>query len=318
MVVNVRVVGLKAGRIAYRLTSGQEVERPVEQVTYLQIAGWDVFNQAEKQLREGGFRQAAANYERLLAGGAQKQGGEALDRDLLVQCRLIRAHDGDGRFDQAVATYLAVLETMPEVVETLRPTNMPAADSTFMPAALAAVSAAIERHRGTATGESLLQWRLTWPGQKLPAGVNTARVSSAPAASRPLQALKAAWADMESLLESGKSDEVLARVAAMRSEASGPAQADLFYWEGRAHLAKSEKTTGEAARQDARRAGLAFMRVVIHFPVSRLAPESLFRCGEICQASGMPDLAASLYAELARSYPNAAPWADKARQAMKR
>jgi hypothetical protein len=317
MAVNVRITGLKAGQIAYRLSGGQEVERPIEQVTYLQIAGWDVFNDAEKQQREGGFRQAAGNYEKLLAK-TQEQPGEALDRTLLVRCRLIRVYDVDGRFDRAVTTYLAVLEKMPEVVETLRPANVPAADSTFMPAALVAVNAAIEKHRGTAAGESLLQWRLTWPGQKPPTPAGGGQPSTAPAVVDPLQALKAPLAEIDSLIKGGKGDEVLARVAALRKKVTGPAQADLFYWEGRAYLLKSEKGTGDDAQRDARRAGLAFMRVVIHFPVSRLAPECLYCCGEICKSAGKPEAAASLYAELVHDYPNAAPWADKARQAMKR
>ena len=316
MAVNVRITGLKAGRILYQLPSGQQVERPIEQVTYLQIAGWDAFNDAEKQQREGGFRQAEVSYEKLLAK-PQEKAGEGLDRALLVRCRLIRVYDVDGRFDQAVTTFLVVLDKMPEVADTLRPSNVPAAASTFMPAALAAVNAAIEKHRGTPAGESLLQWRLSWPGQKPPTPPGGEQPSTAPAVVDPLQVLKGPLAEIESLIKGGKADEVLTRVAALRKRVTGVAQADLFYWEGRAYLLKSEKGPGESAQQDARRAGLAFMRVVIHFPISRLAPECLYRCGEICKVAGKPEAAASLYAELVRNYPNAAPWAGKARQAMK-
>ena len=469
MVVNVRVTAVRAGKIVYRLSSGREVEQPLEQVTYLQIAGWDAFNRAEKQQQDGAFRQAAEDYGRLLAK-TPVQTGESLDRALLVRCRLIRVCDMDGRFDHAVAHYVAVLERMPEIVESLRPTRVPVADSIVMPAAFAAVDAAIERSRGTAVGESLLRWRSTWPGQKRPLAVSVKPPSTAPtsapapvsgrvparvpalvtpsasttapapvparvpatvparvpatapalmparvpitapapvpahvpaaaparvpatlparvpaavparvpatapalmparvpitapapvparvpataparvpaslparvpatvparvpataparvpataqAVADPGQVVKTPLAEIEFLVNSGKGDEALVRLAALRNKPAGPVQAELFYWEGRAYLLKSDQETGGAAQQNARRAGLAFMRVVVHFPTSRLAPECLFRCAEIRRAAGDSDSAADLYSELLRSYPNAAPWSDRARQAVKR
>ena len=43
MAVGVTVIELRDGSLFYRLPSDREVDRPIEQVKYLQITGWDVF-----------------------------------------------------------------------------------------------------------------------------------------------------------------------------------------------------------------------------------------------------------------------------------
>ena len=71
-------------------------------------------------------------------------------------------------------------------------------------------------------------------------------------------------------------------------------------------------------KQDQRRAGLALMRVAIHFPGHPLAPECLFRAGEICERSGQREQAVGLWSELVETCPTAAPWAARARQGLRR
>ena len=66
---------------------------------------------------------------------------------------------------------------------------------------------------------------------------------------------------------------------------------------------------------DRERAGLCYMRVVVHFPADRQAAEALWRAGQIHEALGRPDVAARLYDTLVQRYPSS-PQAGPARAAM--
>ncbi|HSW46697.1 MAG TPA: hypothetical protein VLM89_14135 [Phycisphaerae bacterium] len=307
MSVGVTVVELKEGRLFYELSSGREVERPIEQVTFLQISGWDAFNAAEKLMQEGRHRAAAEAYEQLLHDKDAAASVGRLDRGLLVRSRLIRACDQDGRFDRAVEVYLEVAERMPAAVESLRPARLPNAGSTFLPAAATAVDAAIARRRGTPLGVSLARWRMTWPD----AAATTTRTAD-PDASPESRRLREELAAVESLIAAGSFDDALARLQPLQNDKAGAQRPEVFYWQGRAWWGKSEKEGKEDRERDVCRAGLAFMRVAIHYPGHPLAPESLFRAGEVCSRSGQPGRAGGLWAELARRYPGVQPWSAKA------
>ena len=67
MTVGVQVLEVSQGRLRYQLPGGREVSRPVEQIKYLQITGFDDFNEIEKQFRDGRLASAASGYERLLS-----------------------------------------------------------------------------------------------------------------------------------------------------------------------------------------------------------------------------------------------------------
>ena len=346
--VDVRVTGLDQGRLHYRLPTGRTVTRPISEIEYLQVTGWPLFNLAEKQQRDGHLRQAVNAYEKLLAelphtppqqappsrdrppvrpgDDPRKPGLDPQTRRLLVQCRLLRVYDGQGRFDRAVTLYLDVIEQMPALLKNLQPTRLPAPGSTFLDSALAQVGAAIERHEGDAVAVSLARWRATWPGQRAEDtranshGPRAADVeggnatASRPAESPAVRQVRAKLAQIRAMVEGGQFDAALEAIEPLQSPTAGDARADLYYWQGRALLARSAGQTSQAAQQDQRRAGLAFMRVVIHFPRHAPAPESLGRAAEICQQFGQTDLAVGLWSELLRTYPTAGPWVERARQ----
>lgn len=335
------IIGLTDGQLHFRLVTGREVSRPIHEIEYLQVNGWPLFNLAEKQYRDGHVRQAVASYEKLLAeltaagpGAAAAAGGKddrsrnavpakpddgQLDRRFLVQCRLLRAYDREGRFDRAVTSYLEVIERMPQVVETLRPAKLPVAGSTFLEPARTEVEAVIARHGQDAAGVSLAQWLATWPQGRRPATTApdptaTERPTTPPVAS---PALSKEWSELRGLTEAGRFDEVLQRIETQLKVPSGASRPDLYYWQGRALLSRSGQGPAEHAAVDRRRAGLALMRVVIHFPGHGLAPECLYRAGEICRQSGLDVQAAGLWQELVRTYPGAAPWTERAQQALR-
>jgi len=303
MVVGVQILELKEARLYYRLPAGREVSRPIADVKFLQITGWPGFNEAETRQRSGELRQAAAGYERVLAELEASNAAGKLDRALLVRCRLLRIYDAQGRFDRAVTLYLDVLERMPTALEALRPTRLPAAGSSFLPVAWAAIDTAIQRHRGTQVSESLAKWRATWPGQGADRAGSVHTLATTPAEPEEIRQLRVQLADIEALVAANQFDKALARIGALPNADAGVLRADLYYWQGRAWLGKSLSDDSPEARRDGRRAGLAFLRVVIHFPRHRRAPECLYRAGQICQRAGREDLARRLWSELLRSYP---------------
>jgi hypothetical protein len=200
---------------------------------------------------------------------------------------------------------------MPTALETLRPARLPAAGSSFLPAALAAIDTAIQQHRGTEVGESLARWRATWPGQDGDHDESVHTPATTPAEPEKIRQLRAQLADIEALVTANHFEKALAKIGPLQSADAGVLRADLYYWQGRVWLGKSLNDDVPQARRDGRRAGLAFMRVVIHFPGHQRAPECLYRAGQICQKTGREDLARRLWSELRRSYPTAIPFGEE-------
>ncbi|HOB73575.1 MAG TPA: tetratricopeptide repeat protein [Phycisphaerae bacterium] len=326
--VNVHITGLRNGQLFYRLANGQEISRGIEQIRYLQISGWETFNQAERQQREGQNKLAISSYEQcsaeLVAG---ETASEAFDRSLLLQCRLAQLYDRQGQFEQAVAAYLAVIEKMPAAVESLRPERLPKNDPQSLRKAADLVDAAIARRdRFDPVAVSLEKWRATWPAvaeeaprpeTAPPAGTTPVPLPPTRGRTKVDSARSAAMAELRQLVEAGKFEAARDRLAALKDDPAAFSE-ERYYWEGRARLGIAGKQKGTEAQVERRRAGLAFMRVVIHWPHSPLAAECLFRAGEICRENGQPERAAALWTELTTTYPNASPWAQRARQELGR
>ena len=312
--IDVQITAFHEGQVEYRISSGREASSPIEEIDYLQITNWPLFSLAEKQQRDGHVRQAALNYERLLKQLAEPKPGQ-LDRRQLLRCRLMRAMDLQGRFDQAVQVYLDIIEQEPSLAERVRPARYPAPGSTFLQTATKSVNAAIKRHGQDEIARSLTRWRDSWPSTE-----SRSASGSGPAASQPSGVATADTArqlgELQQLIGKGQFDEALKRIDAILKASPGAAGADIFFWQGKALLGRAGKSGSPEADRDRRRAGLAFMRVVIHFPGHALAPQSLYEAGEICRLSGQKSAAAGLWSELIRSYPAAAEWVQRAKKSM--
>ncbi len=314
-VVDAKVEQLRDGQLVYRLAD-REYTRPLEQVEYLQITGWQLFNLAEKQVRDGHTRQAINVYENVLkelqdpkqqAAAARAGVSAQLDRELLTRARLIRACDREGRFDRAVEIYLQVIDGPGGTAHLgLQPQRVPAAGSSFLATARIALEAAIRRHNADAIGTALSKWLDTWPAAGGQVRTTTTAEADEQTSVPELQRVQA-------LVQAKKYDDALAALEAVRKEAGGALQADLYYWRGRAHLGRGLGLTDEAARTELRRAGLAFMRVVIHYPGYPRAAESLFLAGGVCRRLEEKAQATGLWMELIGRYPQTA-WAEQARK----
>ncbi len=368
--VNTRVVKLQNGKLTCQEESGGQNAFPIDQVEYMQITGWQLFDLAEKQRRAGDWHRAAASYERALADliappqgkveagagyppslrkaegmghpsgeeGAGRGGAESLDRTLLLECRLIQAADAQGRFERALELYLQVVERMPAVVEALRPTHLPKDGFDWLKGADELIDPVIARHKQDELGRSLAAWKGSWPR---PASAPAADLAAPVIGDDPV--LRADLDSIAALVNSGRFDDALAQIDAVQKRAHGLLRADLLYWQGRAlelaipaesamRPAAEIRPAGSLSHTESRsaeffasvaRAGLAYMRVVVHYPTHARVPECLYRAGELCRRSGQNEQARRLWTELMTLYPqtrgpDGTLWAEKAREELKR
>jgi tetratricopeptide (TPR) repeat protein len=310
--IDVRITGFRDGQIEYQLSTQRQASNPIEQVDYLQVTNWPLFNLAEKQQRDGHARMAVSNYERLLKQLTEPKPGE-LDRRQLVRCRFVRSLDQQGQFDRAVEVYLDIIEQEPGLAERLRPARFPAMGSTFLQAAAKLVDAAIARHGNEEIARSLVRWRNSWPAAETKPTATSGPVTTRPSGATPADVARRV-AEIQQWVSSGQFDKALRQIDDLLRTSPGAASAEVFFWQGKALLGRSAGGKAEEVDRDRKRAGLAFMRVVIHFPGNALAPQSLFEAGEICRQTGRREQAASLWAELASAYPTATEWTSRARQ----
>ncbi len=347
--IGVKIIELNNGRLYYRLHTARVTSQPIERIKYLQVLGWTEFNEGERKQRNSQLHQAINAYRKAIkelssSPGWQKlnhsEDNRHLDRRLLAKCRMVGVLDREGQFDAAVKEYLDIVVLMPACLKSLRPTNMPAADSEFLEPAREMVIRAIEQHKKDKIGVALAKWLREWPDGDHE-GSSSSSTGSVPA-SQPSEKnehptlninkpnpptksksgqekAKKVAGDIDILVQEKRYEEALRRIAVRMDKGGRTSDAlpVLFYWKGRALAGKSQQSSKAGADEvNVRRSGLAFMRVVIHYPAHALAPECLYRAGLLYRQADQDRKAERLWSELIRRYPEADPWANKAGQGL--
>ena len=333
--VSTQVLRFADGKLVCRGNDGAETAVAIQQADYLQISGWQMFNLAEQQRRAEEWHRAAGSYEKALAElqlePSAKSATDRLDRVLLVKARLVQACDAQGRFERGLEVYLDMVERMPAIAETLRPKWLPQTGVAWLEQADKRIDVVIGRHDADALGRSLREWKRSWPR---PAASAPALPAEGLPGSETDPRMREQIGEVAGLVQSGKAAEALARIGVAQGQARGGARAELYYWQGRtlqtmaptspASQPADRQTAGPTQGDDATlaRAGLAYMRVVVHFSGHQLAPECLYRAGQLCWLAGRQQQAGQLWTELAKVYPNArgpdgTVWANKAREELK-
>jgi TolA-binding protein len=294
----------------------------IDQIDYAQITGWELFNEAERFLRDGQWLQAMEQHESALAHlespDAPDSGAGQLDRPLLVLCRLTLAADRQGRFDTAVEAYCRALlragSDAKAYLHVIRPSNLPAAGSTLFPVAAKHVDQAIELANDQAVRHSLRTWQTTWPRTTL----ESASSAIAQAAETQATAASPNTSKPSSSVQATQPPARPARGSA--SQPVGPAIPEGYYQQGLEHTEKADvagrSDDTKTRRVELKRAALAFLRVVVHFPGHARGPESLYRAGRVMVDLDQPEAAGRLWLELIQRYPGEAPWADRARSGL--
>jgi tetratricopeptide (TPR) repeat protein len=302
--VGVTITRVEDGHVSWKGRDGAEVTRPIEQIEYLQVTGWPMLNLAEKQIREHHVHQACVSLEKALADviGAPGTTVAATDsgpnRVILARCRLVRAYELDLRFDRAVSAYLELLIGPGGLAwQGVRPRPLLGAASPELSAAARLVDATIRQHASDDVGEALRDWRRAWPTSR-PSSEQGISIPDASVDERASQAL----AKIRELVQSNHFDEAVAAARELEKDAAGSPRAEAYFWEAQALLGRANAQPA-AAEADRRRAGLALMRVVIHFPNSSRTPDALYQAGQLCRDAGQSQQAQALWSELIAKYP---------------
>lgn len=324
--------------LRYRLYTATVETHPLNEIAYLQITDWDTFNRAEKHFREERWESAVRGYERALKEldeigeeylvPDKNETGAHLDRRLLVQCRLLTAADRLGRFDQAVAAYVEVVEQMPECFDALQPTHIPGPDSSFIRPARETIDRALQRHQQDRLGVMLAKWANTWRGKHQDPATPERSPQTQPSDSQAqlVKDSRSAQANVSLppllrkivvLIAEEKFDTALDKIDQALPQADTQTLAELYYWQGRAILGTIDHGSLPDVERRRTRAGLAFMRVAIVYPQHERAAECLFRAAEICRNRQQVEPARRLYSELCQGYPDAEPWTPQAAELLK-
>lgn len=322
--VSTQVLRLHEGRLICRGEGGAEIGFPIEQVEYIQITGWQMFDLAEKQRRADDWRRAAVSYERALADLQLEPAAatDTLDRVLLVKCRLVPAWDAQARFDRAVELYLEVVERMPQVGEGLKPSHFPETGSAVLEMAAKQVDAAIQRHGEDDVARMLVRWKSAWPARSTASAPATA---AAPVVGEVNDGWGVQIRAVADWVQAGRNDQALAKIKEMHTQVSPLRRAELFYWQGRALEAMIAAAPGSSRSElesACARAIVAYMRVVVHFPRHPMCAECLYRAAQLCRGAGDREGATGLWSELIAVYPQVRRsdgklWADLAREELR-
>ncbi len=329
----IKLSGLASAQILYQASDGRHVTLDLSRIAFLQFNRWPLFNLAEKQRLAGNTAMAVNTYEKVIdALGRQARvarpmlpsGWTQEDLRLLVQCRLISACAASDRFDLAVETYLDVLARMPEALEPLRPEISANVSAEHLRAAEAHLAAALKGSLDEKARASLSAWSASWPsnGTSLPRDTEPRSVvPTTPRASSHggtrSQRFHQRMREIVDAFERGRFNDVMRDLDELAAR-DPLLPAEWYYWRGRTHEALAEQMAANEREVALRLGGLAYLRVVIHFPEHRSAPECLYRAGAIAAQMGAAEQAATLWRETARRWPDVEPWSRRAADMLER
>lgn len=249
--------------------NGDTVARKLSEIKSISadsMSGLEEFNRGERLLPRGKFREAAVKYQKSLARarGFWKA---------LIQARYLSACDQAGDLDKAVETFIALAQALPEKADHLMPTNIAAAPPDRQTRALALLESAAQR-----LSTQPAYWHIE--ALRLSILEATDRADAGREASKIISKLP----DGVDEASRHRLEIIAVRIEVKHEQyASALQQIDrLLGTAGEKYVPellflKARSLYGLALRRDDYlRSGLAFMRVVIHYPKSRFCAESMY------------------------------------------
>lgn len=295
---SVRVANVADGEIIFETADARE-RRPLADLSEAQIDEMPALQNLESLLSSGRYRQAAEGYERL------RDRASATWQRRLVEARMVRAYDSEGRLDRAVETYVQILLDMGSGAAGLEPANFPSPGSRFYATALGAIDRGIvANHLDDATRTALSGYaerlRLAEAGAAgsppaPPEGAESSQLEQ-PAPSPASQ--PSALAQAREALGEGRHRQAVQLAEIAMKSATEEERTECVYVSGSAQLALAKS---QSARLDA---GLTLMEVVSREPGSPWAAAALWRVGTLYEELGRAEKARELYRE-ARDHPAA-------------
>ena len=290
------IVGLRGGRLRFRLAGGSLEEHWADEVQLIHVAHGGAFldfNQAEQLASEGKHAAAVSRYTRSLR----------LVEDFwqdLVSIRLATSTDKAGDFDDAVEHFIRLLlgpHAGPRAAARLIPTGIPAKRNAKVTRALARLNAKLRPGADvTDAQEALLRLlryeilRITGDKKAAAAALRVAQ-TSIPASARSTQAYDIVRGACADVLQSGANLEALQGMDTAIRDCPRASIPSFLLLKGRTLLAMS------GARAETIRGTWPLLRVVIHFRADPLAPEALYESALALERIGRKSQAVDLLRE---------------------
>ncbi len=296
-----RIVGLKDGHLN-AIVGNNERQYPLLKIELIAItnnANNAKFTDAEAARSDSKKAVALYNEALRLANGKEMK--------LLIQARLIAPLDAEGKWSDAVSTFLDVYAAAPtDAAWELRPKNLPAAKSTLLDDSVKKITARINTFKDTTAQRNLkillldiytknsdpkaaaLAKELGLGTPELPTTTaNTATVAVTPNAGADLAAAEAAY-------NAKKYDDAIKSADAALETATGDAAIKLYNLKAGSYLAQDKLE--EAA--------LSYLRITVHYSTTTAAPTALLQAADIEKKLKHDDAAKRLYKEIVEKYPS--------------
>jgi tetratricopeptide (TPR) repeat protein len=301
----------------YFLFNGNETSREVAKIGRIAVDDEPALTAAEEAFSRQQWDEAADGFEK-----AARSSAKPWVRDWAA-ARLAEAAGKSGRFDAAVAAYVALVQKDPEAAAKAQPA-LPPGRSTYLDTGAQLIEKTLSTSRLTDRQQAQLLAFLT--------EIQVARGDSA-AANAALRRLEdvlardpsnpaAARAQVRRTLQSagqalaaGKFDQAIATLQTAGDTITEPTdQAEALFLIAEARLAQAgaARPPQPAQLQDA---ALAYMRVVAHFrdaPGRPRVAASLLKTASICSQLGDREAALRLYDEVIRDFSDDKPAAQSA------
>lgn len=289
----VTVTGFRDGALALRRPNGS-VEyvsaAGVAQVLIDSVNGMADLNEAEAQFQKGRLDDAALRYERALRSAS----GYWPD---FIHYRLAQAYAGSGQLDRMITYFARVAEQSPVAAAELLPTGAEAGRTSIYRRAMARIG---EESKGRHSAEyqalmKVLAYALRLQHDEKEARQHADEIArlDLPASIATAPVCRVKLAAIQGLIKRGAADLALNSLESTVDQMPAETLPEALILKGRALAARGSE------RDDLLAAGLAFMRVAIHFESNPLAPTALYEAARIHERIHRPEQAMTLYRECA-------------------
>lgn len=275
--------------VLFSESDGDLAARPVEDILRISatsVAGLDAFNRAETLLAQQRHGEAAAQYRLALP---RSRGFWTH----LIRARTLVACDRAGDLQGAVEAYAQLAVDLPDAVELPMPQRVADADAAAQRRALDTLRSALPKVSGRSSYWALEALRLTLleasglEDAGRAAGKIIETLPAAPQAGSSGARLKMIALRVE--VKHAQYEVALRHIREAIADSSEDLLPELLFLKGKCQYELAR------TREDYIRSGLAFMRVVIHFPKSRFCAESMLWTAMVHEKINRPAKALELY-----------------------
>ena len=274
--------------VSHHIPIGQIIQMVVDNFAWAKD-----FNTAETYLARQEPGSAAVRYERALRVAEDFWPG-------LIRLRLLQARDRAGHFNEAVVQFLHLTESMPDVALGLVPTCIPDTPGDRTRRALERLDEALRRQAGKPAEAPLQVFQFVIlervdPDKAAELAGAVMRLSAPERDFGGRDALRSIQVRALRLLQQrGRNADVVAGVDRLLADAPESVLPDFLLLKGRA-LYASALDSGSA--DEYKQAGLAFMRVAIHYPSDARAGDALLWSARVHERIQRPAQAVQLLRE---------------------